>query len=56
MSADAVPNLTLTDSNVRLALAPTSFPYPRPAKTESKERTREMLTRTESASIPESIA
>ena len=56
MSADALHNLTLTDSDVRLAPAPRHFPSPTRTKTKSTERTRETLSGTESASIAESIA
>jgi hypothetical protein len=56
MSADAVHNLTPTDSAVPLAPAPRHFPTPSRQKLKSAERTRETLARTESASIAKSTA
>jgi hypothetical protein len=55
MSADAFHNLTVTDSDVRLAPAPHHFPLPAGQKLKSAERTRETLARTKPASISESI-
>jgi hypothetical protein len=56
MSDDALHNLTLTDSEVRLAPATRHFPTPTPQKQKLKERTRETLSHPKSTSISESIA
>jgi hypothetical protein len=55
MSADAVHNPTLTDSDVPLAPATRHFPTPPPQQPKLKEQTRETLSHPKSTSIAESI-